>query len=171
VLFLDVEGAFPNAVTDRLIHNLRKRRIPETYIRFIQQLLTGRRTRLKFDDFVSESIAVLNGIGQGDPLSMILYILYNADLLEITGNEEKEDSMGFVDDIAFMAIGRDLEETTNRLRVLMTKEEGGKKRTASQCLFMSTTKRSSRHQHAQEPAQHSTSCETSSPKHATHAQR
>jgi len=24
VLFLDVEGAFPNAVTDRLIHNLKK---------------------------------------------------------------------------------------------------------------------------------------------------
>lgn len=29
VLFLDMEGAFPNAVTTRLIHNLKKRRIPE----------------------------------------------------------------------------------------------------------------------------------------------
>lgn len=35
VLFLDVEGAFPNAVTDRLIHNLKKRRIPTAYIHFI----------------------------------------------------------------------------------------------------------------------------------------
>jgi hypothetical protein len=31
VLFLDVEGAFPNAVTDRLLHNLRRRKIPTTY--------------------------------------------------------------------------------------------------------------------------------------------
>jgi len=29
VLFLDVEGAFPNTVTDRLIHNLQRRRIPQ----------------------------------------------------------------------------------------------------------------------------------------------
>ena len=84
VLFLNVEGAFPNAVTNRLIHNLRKRRIPEIYITFITALLTNRRTRLKFDDFTSGLIEIINGIGQGDPLSMILYIIYNADLLEIT---------------------------------------------------------------------------------------
>ena len=125
ILFLDVEGAFPNAVTDRLVHNLKKRRIPEVYIRFIHQLLTGRRTKLKFDNFISESIAILNGIGQGDPLSMILYILYNADLLEIIGNKEKEDSLGFVDDIMLMAIGEDLHETMNWLEMLMTKEERG----------------------------------------------
>ena len=125
ILFLDVEGAFPNAVTTRLLHNLRKRRIPEVYIQFIEQLLTGRQTKLKFDDFVSESIKILNGIGQGDPLSMILYILYNSDLLEIIDNEEKEDALGFVDDIALMATGDDFKETTDRLTNLMSKEEGG----------------------------------------------
>jgi hypothetical protein len=61
ILFLDVEGAFPNAVTKRFIHNLKKRRIPSAYITFIEQLLKGRRTKLKFDDFVSESIKILNG--------------------------------------------------------------------------------------------------------------
>ena len=50
ILFLDVEAAFPNAVTDRLLHNLRRRRTPAVYVRFIEQLLTGRRTRMKFDD-------------------------------------------------------------------------------------------------------------------------
>jgi hypothetical protein len=125
VLFLDVEGAFPNAVTDRLIHNLRRRRIPTVYINFIQQLLSNRRTKLKFDDYTSEAINILNGIGQGDPLSMLLYILYNADLLQITGDENKEDSLGFVDDIALIAIGKDFNETTRRLANMMTKEEGG----------------------------------------------
>jgi hypothetical protein len=48
VLFLDVEGAFPNAVTDRLIHNLKARRIPEVYTKFVKTLLTNRRTRLIF---------------------------------------------------------------------------------------------------------------------------
>jgi len=36
VLFLDVEGAFPNTVTDRLIHNLKKRRIPAAYVKFVE---------------------------------------------------------------------------------------------------------------------------------------
>jgi hypothetical protein len=51
VLFLDVEGAFSNAVTDRLHHNLKKRRIPGVYIDFINQMLTNRCTIIKFDDF------------------------------------------------------------------------------------------------------------------------
>ena len=125
VLFLDVEGAFPNAVTDRLIHNLKKRRIPSIYITFIKQLLTDRRTWLKFDDFTSEGISILNGIGQGDPLSMILYIIYNADLLDIPGNEEHEKSLGYVDVIALMATGKDFDETSQRLLHMMTKEDGG----------------------------------------------
>ena len=125
ILFLDVEGAFSNAVTDRLLHNLRRRRIPAAYVTFVKQLLTGRRTKLKFDDFVSESINILNGIGQGDPLSMILYVLYNADLLEIPGDEEHENALGYVDDVALVATGKDFNETTQRLQHMMTKEDRG----------------------------------------------
>ena len=124
VLFLDVEGAFPNAVTTRLIENLKKRRIPQSIVKFIQQLLTNRRTRLKFDDYISDPIPIQNGIGQGDPLSMILYILYNADLLDIPDNQENEDALGYVDDIALITIGDNLEETTNRLSNIMTKNDG-----------------------------------------------
>jgi hypothetical protein len=102
ILFLDVEGVFPNAVTDRLIHNLRKRRIPDAYVKFTSNILQGRRTKLKFDDYTSEAVEILNRIGQGDPLSMILYIIYNADILEIIGNTEKEDAIGYVDDVALI---------------------------------------------------------------------
>ena len=84
VLLLDVEGAFPNAVMSRLIHNLKKRRVPTKIIKFMEQLLANRRTRLKFDDHISDIIDITNGIGQGDPLSMLLYIFYNADILELT---------------------------------------------------------------------------------------
>ena len=125
ILFLDVEGAFPNAVTDRLIHNLKKRRIPTAYVKFIIQLLKDRMTKLKFDDFISEPIKIENGIGQGDPLSMILYIFYNADLLEITDTNNKEDVIGYVDDIAMIVTGSDFNETTGKLRHLMTRIDGG----------------------------------------------
>ena len=125
VLFLDVEGAFPNAVTDRLIHNLKKRRIPTLLVGFVAQLLTNRRTRLRFDDHISDYKDITNGIGQGDPLSMLLYILYNADLLEIPDDELSEDALGYVDDIALIAIGDSFEESTQRLKTMMTKDDGG----------------------------------------------
>ena len=44
VLFLDVEGAFPNAVTGQLLHNMRKQRVPTAYVTFVGNLLTGRKT-------------------------------------------------------------------------------------------------------------------------------
>ena len=55
---------------------------------------------------------------------MILYILYNADLLEITGNDKK-DALGYVDDIALVAVDNDLDETTKKLKRMMTKEDSG----------------------------------------------
>ena len=83
MLFLDIEGAFPHAVTARLLHNLRKHRIPELYVRFVSNMLTGHKTRLKFDDFMSDWFKLDNSIGQGDPLSMILYVFYNTDMLDV----------------------------------------------------------------------------------------
>jgi hypothetical protein len=125
VLFLDVEGAFRNAVMDRLLHNLKKRRIPEVYVKFIKQLLTNRRTKIKFDDFLSEAIQIINRIGQGDPLSMLLYIIYNTDLLKIIDDEQYEDALGYVDDIALLAIGDNFDQTTAKLKNLIEKREGG----------------------------------------------
>ena len=77
------------------------------------QLLSNRKTRIKFDDYISEPHDITNGIGQGNPLSMILYIIYNADLLEIPGDETREDAISYVDDIAIIATGSIFEETTN----------------------------------------------------------
>jgi hypothetical protein len=39
VLFLDIEGAFPNAVPARLLQNLRKRGIPSKYVNFVSGML------------------------------------------------------------------------------------------------------------------------------------
>jgi len=124
ILFLDVEGTFPNTVTDRLLHNLHKRRIPEAYVKIIQQVLVDCHTKLKFDDFVSDNILINNGIGQGDPLSMVLYILYNADLLEIASSL-KEELLGFVDNAMVMAEAKNFHETTEIITDFMNREEGG----------------------------------------------
>jgi hypothetical protein len=128
VLFLDIEGAFPNAVTDRLIHNMKKRRLPDELVSFTERMPTDRCTQLKFDNFTSEWFPVTNGIGQGDPLSMICYLIYNSDLVDIAkgkiGNKREEMALAFVDDTAYVAIARTFEETHEILRDMLERDRG-----------------------------------------------
>ena len=123
VLFLDVKGAFPNAVPERLAHNLRKRRIPKRFIDFITCMLKGRTTYLKFDDHISEAISINNGIGQEDPLSMVLYQYYNADILDIPQHME-ETAIAYVDDALILVVAPTFVRTHQILTDMMTQNEG-----------------------------------------------
>jgi ribonuclease HI/exonuclease III len=123
VLFLDIEGAFPNANPDRLVDNLRKREIPAKYAKFVRNMLEGRVTTLKFDGYASDQIPIDNGIGQGDPLSMVLYQYYNADLLDIP-EQDGEDAIAYVDDTIMMATGADFNEAHRKLEDMMCRTGG-----------------------------------------------
>jgi hypothetical protein len=130
VLFLDIEGAFPNAVTKCLLHNMQTRRIPRAIIEFTEQVLTGRKTQLRFDGYTSDWIPINNGIGQGDPLSMILYIIYNSDLVDIANRPRgrralKELTLAFVDDTTLVAIAKDFNTTHTILKDMMEHLGGG----------------------------------------------
>jgi ribonuclease HI len=123
-LFLDVQGVFPNTVKEQLIHNMKMRRVPKCFTDLTDRMLSGRSTRLRFDDFVSDPIPLINGTTQGDPSSMLFYSFYNAPLLE-TANGRDELSPGFVDDSMMLAIGNDLTECHERLKDMMERPGGG----------------------------------------------
>jgi hypothetical protein len=123
VLFLDIEGAFPNAVNEKLIQNMKWRKVPSKLVKFTENLLRNCTTRLKFDDFTSEDIHIGNSIGQGDPLSMVLYQYYNADLLDIPINNN-ELAMAYIDDAILIAIGADFMDTHEILTDMMTRKGG-----------------------------------------------
>jgi len=52
-------------------------------------MVMGHRTILKFDNFIPDLFGLDNGIGQGAPLSMMFYLYYNLDLLEVLGGKSK----------------------------------------------------------------------------------
>jgi ribonuclease HI len=123
VLFLDIEGAFPNADNAQLTRNLTRRGIPKKLVNFVARMLKDRSTTLKFDDYVSNPITLNNGIGQGDPLSMALYQFYNADLLDIpTGRDES--AIAYVDDAILIAKAKTFAQAHEKLKDMMTRKDG-----------------------------------------------
>jgi hypothetical protein len=123
-LFLDVKGAFPSVDVNRLIHNMRKRGIPQEYTEWMKRRLENRHTTLSFDDYQTTTFAVLNGSDQGDPFSGICYLLYNADLLKIPILRLGEWILLFVDDAVVIVIGKDFLETHEKLRNIMNRIGG-----------------------------------------------
>ena len=125
VLFLDVQGAFPNVVKEVLIHNMKARGVPSQYVKMTEMMLTNRKTRLSFDDYLSTHIPINNGNNQGCPLSMMYYAFYNAGLLELSPpGSTDERQFGFVDDVALLAIGPTFEDTHQKLKSMMERPGG-----------------------------------------------
>ena len=103
---------------------MRKWRVPAAYVTFMGNLLSGRKMQLKFNDYASHWFELDNGIGQGDPLSMLLYLFYNTDLLD-TAKGPDEKSLSYVDDIAFMAMANNFTQTHRVLKGMMLWAQGG----------------------------------------------
>ena len=123
VLFLDIEGAFPNAVPLRLVHNMKRRGIPAKLANFIYEMLQNRATALRFDDYTTDPIEISNGIGQGDPLSMALYQFYNADILDVPKGPD-ESAVAYVDDALLIATAKTFTEAHHKLTKMMTRRGG-----------------------------------------------
>src|ERR1700690_2196549 len=124
VLFLDVKGAFPSVDIERLVHNLRARGIPKEHTDWMLRRLEGRKTRLSFDDFKSQFFAIEGGLDQGDPLSVITYLLYNACFLECLRAERGERGALFVDDAYVLVTGADFAETNRKIKDIMERPGG-----------------------------------------------
>lgn len=122
IMFLDIANALPNAVTERLLKNMRRLGLPTEIVNFIEAKLTDRFTTLSFDRFTSDPIHIDNGIGQGDTDSMILYAIYNHPLIEVPKGKN-EDGGGFVDDTFYMATANTFDECDSIIDNMLSGQE------------------------------------------------
>ena len=120
LLMLDVSEAYDNVSYDRLLHNLRKRRLGQL-VPWVKAFLSNRSTRIRMPEGVSDRISTPTGIPQGSPISPIFYLIYNADLIENCVNGVT--SNGWVDDVYFIAKGDNERETIRKLRVVCQKAD------------------------------------------------
>ncbi len=102
---LDVTGAFDNVLHERLLHNRKKRHINLNIVNWISSFISNRSTIIKTNECVYDDIQISTGIPQELPLSPILYLFYNADLIEIYYTTNSKIAAGeFIDDVFLVAI-------------------------------------------------------------------
>ncbi|PCG88183.1 Reverse transcriptase [Penicillium occitanis (nom. inval.)] len=105
-LALDVSGAFDNVDHTRVVHDLRKRQVPEEIIGWIVSFLSNRRTSIVLLEGNMGEFTINTGIPQGSPLSPILFLFFNADLIEqIRAECPDVFVIGYIDDVFMMAFG------------------------------------------------------------------
>lgn len=122
LLLLDVSGAYDNVSRERLLHNLRKRQVSERIIRWIASFLSGRSTTLKLQEYTAPSAPIQTGIPQGSPISPILYLFYNADLIEACKTQETE-AVGYIDHASIIAVGSTAQRNCKTLKGIHRKAE------------------------------------------------
>ena len=77
-------------------------------VKWVQSFLSNRTTNIRFNGTTSQTIQMDAGIPQGSPMSPILYMFYNTDLLDILKKHDTPgaQSLGFIDDIAYGVQGQ-----------------------------------------------------------------
>lgn len=116
VLSLDMTGAYDHADHIRLINILRQRGLPEWIVLWVESFLSDRTSTLRIGPYKTEVFKVTNGIPQGSPVSPILFLFYNAELIEaLNGTDKNASAGGFVDDVNIIVYGRSIQENLRTL--------------------------------------------------------
>jgi len=117
LLTLDVSGAFDNAAHERLIHNPRRRKVPANAINWIASFLRHRITDILLMEGATGQFTTDTGIPQGSPLSPILYLFYNADLIDQIQEAYPGRALitGYIDDICILVWSRTAATNCRRL--------------------------------------------------------
>lgn len=116
LLSLNDESAFDNVTHNKLLHDIRKRRVLKLLLEFVKNFLKDRRITIIVDDYTTTKRNVKIDISQSFSLSLILYLFYNVDLLETCDDIKlRINSIEFVDDVNILTYD---ESTKRNCRVL-----------------------------------------------------
>jgi hypothetical protein len=115
-LFLDVQGAFDNVSSDRLLHTLHHLGCPTPIISWSASFLTSRSTALSFNGRTDQQHPITTGIPQGSLVSPIIFLLYLHPLFDTL----RDSHPGlwcpiYIDDVALVVHGPSREDNARSL--------------------------------------------------------
>ncbi|KAI2928635.1 hypothetical protein CBS147321_10997 [Aspergillus niger] len=105
LISFDVKGAYNGAGKERLLQRMKARGIPEDLLRWVEAFCSERTATIQINGKLSETHSLPQaGLPQGSPLSPILFLFFNADLVQrqIDG---QGGAIAFVDDFTAWVTG------------------------------------------------------------------
>ena len=111
-----MSGTFPNISHNQLLHNLQRKGVPTALIRWTASFLADRKTTLVLGRWQSPIYRMSTGILQGSPISPILFLFFNTDLVEhCAWSTHRVMGQEFVDNVNILACGDSTEENCHLL--------------------------------------------------------
>ena len=102
----DVKGAYNGVYKDRLLQRLAARGIPSDLVNWIGDFCSGRTATIVVNGQASEVRELEQaGLPQGSPLSPILFLFFNADLVQ-QRIDHNGGAIAFVDDYTAWVVSR-----------------------------------------------------------------
>jgi ribonuclease HI len=115
-LMMDVKAAFPSVSKDCLCRKMRAMQVDENLVRWTQSFMQDRRAKMAFNGRIGEEIEVTTGLPQGSAVSPILFAIYISDIHSVVeGRVKGIKALSFVDDVTWLAIGKDIGEVVEKL--------------------------------------------------------
>ncbi len=100
LLSLNEESAFNNVTHSKLLHDMKKRKVFRLLLEFVKNFLKDWCITIIIDDYMMMKCSVNINISQDSSLSSILYLFYNANLLEACDNIKlKTNFTKFMNDV------------------------------------------------------------------------
>ena len=119
MVFVDLEKAYDNVPRDLIWWAMRKRSVPEAYVKVIQDMYRGTKTRVKKRCGRTEYFEVKVGLHQGSALSPLLFIIIMGVLAE-EARTKPPWAMLFADDLVLVSeTAEEVEEYLERWRAII----------------------------------------------------
>ena len=109
ITFIDIEKAYDGVPREDIWRCTRERNVPETYVKLIQDMYRGCKTKVRSAAGESDSFNVDVGLHQGSTLSPYLFLIL-MDVLTEGVRKVVPESMMFADDIVLCG-GREVDMT------------------------------------------------------------
>ena len=112
----DVKGAYNGVDRNVLLQRLRCRQVPETVVRWVESFCSNRQACVLVNGETSDMVDLTqSGLPQGSPLSPILFLFFNADLVQTPINKTQR-AIAFVDDYNAWVVGPSARANVERLQ-------------------------------------------------------
>jgi len=131
LISFDVKGAYNGVYKERLLQRLIARKTPLIMVKWIDAFCSNRTASILINGYTSKSQELTQaGLPQGSPLSPILYLFFNADLIQSVVNTNK-GSIAFVDDYSAWVTGTSATENHRKIKEIVKNAENWEKRSGA----------------------------------------